>query len=41
MGNAAIALLVGQMESTVVHTEELVFEPELVVRGSTGPARLR
>ncbi|HWG63284.1 MAG TPA: LacI family DNA-binding transcriptional regulator [Streptosporangiaceae bacterium] len=38
MGKAAVALLVSQMESTAVYPEELLFEPELVVRGSTGPA---
>ena len=38
MGKAAVALLVNQMESVAMHREELLFEPELVVRGSTGPA---
>jgi hypothetical protein len=38
MGKAAVALLVNQMESVSVFSEELLFEPELVVRGSTGPA---
>jgi DNA-binding LacI/PurR family transcriptional regulator len=38
MGKAVVALLVGQMESASVYPEELLFEPELVVRGSTGPA---
>jgi DNA-binding LacI/PurR family transcriptional regulator len=38
MGKAAVALLVNQMESVTVQSEELLFEPELVVRGSTGPA---
>jgi DNA-binding LacI/PurR family transcriptional regulator len=41
MGKAAVALLVNQMESTAVYPEELLFEPELVVRGSTGPAPAR
>ena len=41
MGKSAVALLVGQMETTVGHAEELLFEPELVVRGSTGPAPVR
>jgi len=41
MGKAAVALLVNQMEGVSVHPEELLFEPELVVRGSTGPARVR
>jgi DNA-binding LacI/PurR family transcriptional regulator len=40
MGKAAVALLVNQIEIMAVYTEELLFEPELVVRGSTGrPAR--
>ena len=38
MGKAAVALLVNQMENVPVYPEELLFEPELVVRGSTGPA---
>jgi LacI family transcriptional regulator, repressor for deo operon, udp, cdd, tsx, nupC, and nupG len=38
MGGAAVALLVNQMETVIAHPEELLFEPELVVRGSTGPA---
>jgi DNA-binding LacI/PurR family transcriptional regulator len=38
MGKAAVALLVNQMESVTMPHEELLFEPELVVRGSTGPA---
>jgi DNA-binding LacI/PurR family transcriptional regulator len=38
MGKTAVALLVNQMEGVSVHPEELLFEPELVVRGSTGPA---
>jgi len=38
MGKAAVALLVNQMESVSAHPETLLFEPELVVRGSTGPA---
>ena len=39
MGKAAVALLVNQMENVLVYPEELLFEPELVVRGSTGPLR--
>jgi DNA-binding LacI/PurR family transcriptional regulator len=40
MGRSAVALLVNQMETVAAqHPEELLFEPELVVRGSTGPAR--
>ena len=38
MGKAAVALLVSQLESAATYPEELLFEPELVVRGSTGPA---
>jgi LacI family repressor for deo operon, udp, cdd, tsx, nupC, and nupG len=41
MGKAAVALLVNQMENVSVFPEELLFEPELVVRGSTGPAPVR
>jgi len=37
MGKAAVALLVNQMETVVPHPDELLFEPELVVRGSSGP----
>jgi DNA-binding LacI/PurR family transcriptional regulator len=40
MGKAAVALLVSQMETVVTHPEELLFEPELVVRGSTAPVVL-
>jgi DNA-binding LacI/PurR family transcriptional regulator len=39
IGRAAIAMLAGQMEGSSVPAEELFFEPELVVRGSTGPVR--
>jgi DNA-binding LacI/PurR family transcriptional regulator len=38
MGKAAVQLLVNQIENVAVYPEELLFEPELVVRGSTGPA---
>jgi DNA-binding LacI/PurR family transcriptional regulator len=38
MGKAAVALLVSQLEGVATHSEELLFEPELVVRGSTAPA---
>jgi DNA-binding LacI/PurR family transcriptional regulator len=41
MGKAAVAMLVNQMENVSVYPEELLFEPELVVRGSTGPVRMR
>jgi DNA-binding LacI/PurR family transcriptional regulator len=39
MGRAAVTLLVNQVDGATVEAEELLFEPELVVRGSTGPAR--
>jgi DNA-binding LacI/PurR family transcriptional regulator len=39
MGRAAVTLLVNQVDGASVEAEELLFEPELVVRGSTGPAR--
>jgi DNA-binding LacI/PurR family transcriptional regulator len=38
MGQAAVAQLLSQVGGTQVSSEELLFEPELVVRGSTGPA---
>jgi DNA-binding LacI/PurR family transcriptional regulator len=38
MGRAAIDLLVSQIRGSSVPQEELLYEPELVVRGSTGPA---
>jgi len=38
MGRAAIDLLVSLIDGAQVAPEELLFEPELVVRGSTGPA---
>ena len=38
MGRMVIELLVGQIAGTPVPHDELLFEPELVVRGSTGPA---
>jgi DNA-binding LacI/PurR family transcriptional regulator len=41
MGKTAVSLLVNQMEGVAVYPEELLFEPELVVRGSTGPAPVR
>jgi DNA-binding LacI/PurR family transcriptional regulator len=37
MGKAAVTLLVNQVENVAVYPEELLFEPELVVRGSSGP----
>ena len=41
MGRAAVTLLVNQVDGAPVDAEELLFEPELVVRGSTGPMRPR
>jgi len=41
MGRAAVAMLVGQIDGATVTADELLFEPELVVRGSTGPAVAR
>jgi DNA-binding LacI/PurR family transcriptional regulator len=41
IGRAAVAMLTGQMEGASVPAEELFFEPELVVRGSTAPAPAR
>ncbi|GIE84537.1 LacI family DNA-binding transcriptional regulator [Actinoplanes regularis] len=38
MGQSAVDLLVTQIEEGGVLHDELLFEPELVVRGSTGPA---
>ena len=38
MGRAAIDLLVSLIGGATVAPDELLFEPELVVRGSTGPA---
>ena len=40
MGRMVIELLSGQIAGTPVPHDELLFEPELVVRGSTGPAPL-
>jgi LacI family repressor for deo operon, udp, cdd, tsx, nupC, and nupG len=40
MGHAAVALLVTQIAGNTVPTEEMFFEPELVMRGSTGPVRV-
>jgi DNA-binding LacI/PurR family transcriptional regulator len=41
MGRAAVAMLVSQIEGAAVARDELLFEPELVVRGSTGSATPR
>jgi DNA-binding LacI/PurR family transcriptional regulator len=38
MGRMVIELLSGQIAGTAIPHDELLFEPELVVRGSTGPA---
>jgi LacI family transcriptional regulator, repressor for deo operon, udp, cdd, tsx, nupC, and nupG len=38
MGQAAVALLVSEIAGNAVPADELFFEPELVVRGSTGAA---
>jgi DNA-binding LacI/PurR family transcriptional regulator len=39
MGRMAIELLSGLIAGTAISSDELLFEPELVVRNSTGPAR--
>jgi LacI family transcriptional regulator, repressor for deo operon, udp, cdd, tsx, nupC, and nupG len=39
MGQATVSLLVNLVGGGDVPTDELFFEPELVVRGSTGPVR--
>lgn len=39
MGQSAVDLLVSQIDEGREFSDELLFEPELVVRGSTGPAR--
>ncbi len=41
MGQAAVDLLVTQIEGAGVTPDELLFEPELVVRGSTAAAPRR
>ena len=41
MGRAAVELLVGEIAGVKVTHDELLFEPELVVRGSTAPMRPR
>jgi LacI family transcriptional regulator len=38
MGQAAVDVLVNQIEGAAATADELLFEPELVVRGSTGRA---
>lgn len=39
MGRAVIALLLAQIAGTAQPSDELLFEPELVLRASTGPLR--
>jgi len=39
MGKTVIDILLGQINGTMHPGDELLFEPELVLRGSTGPAR--
>jgi LacI family transcriptional regulator, repressor for deo operon, udp, cdd, tsx, nupC, and nupG len=39
MGQAAVDQLVNQIEGSGVQPDELLFEPELVVRGSTAPVK--
>lgn len=41
MGRAAVKLLASQIEGTTASPESLLFEPELVVRGSTAPPSAR
>jgi DNA-binding LacI/PurR family transcriptional regulator len=41
MGRAAVKLLASQIDGTVSTAERLLFEPELVVRGSTAPPATR
>jgi DNA-binding LacI/PurR family transcriptional regulator len=41
MGQAAVDMLVNQIEGSGVAADELLFEPELVVRGSTAPVPVR
>jgi LacI family transcriptional regulator, repressor for deo operon, udp, cdd, tsx, nupC, and nupG len=40
MGRGAVATLISQIGGAPVSSEELLFAPELIVRGSTGPARV-
>jgi len=39
MGHAAVTQLMSQINGTHVSSEEMLFEPELVVRSSTAPVR--
>ncbi|GAA1543605.1 LacI family DNA-binding transcriptional regulator [Actinomadura kijaniata] len=41
IGRAAVTLLTGQVTGGAVAAEELLYEPELVVRASTAPVRTR
>jgi DNA-binding LacI/PurR family transcriptional regulator len=41
MGRTAIELLLAQIHGSAVAGDELLFEPELVLRGSTGPIAVR
>lgn len=41
MGRAAVDLLIAQIDAVAVPGDELLFEPELVVRASTAPASRR
>jgi DNA-binding LacI/PurR family transcriptional regulator len=41
LGRAAVTLLVNQIDGLTVPPDELLFKPDLVVRGSTGPAPRR
>jgi DNA-binding LacI/PurR family transcriptional regulator len=41
LGRTAVTQLTNQLEGASVTVDELLFEPELVVRGSTGPAPTR
>jgi DNA-binding LacI/PurR family transcriptional regulator len=40
MGQAVVKLLVAEIGGSAVPADELLFNPELVVRGSTGPVRV-
>jgi DNA-binding LacI/PurR family transcriptional regulator len=39
MGRAAVELLANQISGNAVAPDELLFEPELVVRASSAPVR--
>jgi LacI family transcriptional regulator, repressor for deo operon, udp, cdd, tsx, nupC, and nupG len=41
IGRAAVEMLTGQIEGSLVSADELFFEPEIVARGSTGAVRRR